>query len=382
MSFTRDFLQQLRESRKFIIPILITISLTAFFTIFVNNALIYTDQEVQDIAPITVENPDDIGGTIAAGLSNALIYVFIALIGGFFLVFLIRTGKIKILELLFASMMGFATFTFGVYVFWTIPFWIFIFFPSTVDFISFQVAVFILNEFMIIISLIFGIISFLVLGLNRFRSQKIHNVLMILFGSLMGVVFGINFGTVSLFFVLLALAIYDIYAVFWGPIKKMFAPLPEKNSSDNKQYVENPDMIESLSDEENFAENNSTADYEEEKPSKEIHFPQKNLGNNEEYLDYQPIPISLPVYHTPEISIGLGDFVFFSVLISKSFYEGLVNNNIWLLILPFLGILIGSYLTFRMLEKYEILPALPIPIFAGTIGFILALVLGYIPNLL
>ena len=415
MSFNKDFFQQLLESRKFIFPILLTISLTAVFTVFVNNALIYTETEPQDIAPVT--GPDDVAsdpvGTVAAGLSNALIYVFIALVGGFLLVFLIRTGKIKILELLFASMMGFATFTFGYYVFWTIPYWIFIYFPSTVDLISLRVAVFILNEFMLLLSLIFGILSFLVLGLNRFRSQKMHNSLMILFGSLMGVVFGINFGTISLFFVLLALAVYDIYAVFWGPIKKMFTPInneniknSEENSKNSNEFqityndavehekklrrncqncgilIEKNELFCSGCGYEILNETNLSEVNENTQDSKNIVYPQKNSRKKEEYVEYQTIPISLPVYHTPEISIGLGDFVFFSVLISKSFYEGMVNNNMWLFLLPFLGILFGSYITFRMLEKYEILPALPIPILAGTVGFILALFLGYIPNLL
>ena len=48
-----------------------------------------------------------------------------------------------------------------------------------------------------------------------------------------------------------------------------------------------------------------------------------------------------------------------------------------MLILPFLGIILGSYITFRLLEKREILPALPIPLVSGIIGFFLAVLLQF-----
>ena len=52
--------------------------------------------------------------------------------------------------------------------------------------------------------------------------------------------------------------------------------------------------------------------------------------------------------------------------------------NIWYFVLPAVGILIGAYTTFRLLERREILPALPIPIFCGLGGFVLAIIIGII----
>jgi hypothetical protein len=96
---------------------------------------------------------------------------------------------------------------------------------------------------------------------------------------------------------------------------------------------------------------------------------------------------TLPVYATPYITIGLGDFVFFSVLIAKGTYLALkgdfltlpivaVGSFYWsLILLPFIGLIFGSYLTFVLLQKYEILPALPLPIFCGLVGLFIGLLL-------
>ena len=96
---------------------------------------------------------------------------------------------------------------------------------------------------------------------------------------------------------------------------------------------------------------------------------------------------TLPVYATPYITIGLGDFTFFSILIAKVTFLAIKGNFLslpattygviyWsLILLPFLGILAGCYLTFVLLQKHDILPALPLPISGGLIGLFVALLL-------
>jgi hypothetical protein len=381
-----SFFQQLQDSKKFIFPILLTILLTAILTVIVKGVYYPNPDDIpQNIAPYngTTDIVNDPIGTAATGLGNALIYILIALIGGFILVFLIRIGKIKALELLFASMMAFATFVFGSWIFPAVMYSFFVSFPVALEIFSVRLAEILIFEGMVVFSLLLGVISFLVLGINRFRSQKAHNTFMVLFGAMMGVVFGIFFPTTILFFVLLGLAVYDIYAVFWGPIKQMFNT-PSIGNESNNEYQHGND-IQSKSD--IFYQESIREEIEQlsEKPR-----PNSILTMNSETLPAsgqernlaQNLPISLPVYFTPEISIGLGDFVFFSVLVAKSIFDGLNSNNYWLFILPFLGILVGAFITFRLLEKREILPALPIPIIVGTFGFILALVLDYMPQLL
>jgi hypothetical protein len=364
----------------------LTILLTAILTVIVKGVYYPNPDDIpQNIAPYngTTDLINDPIGTTATGLGNALIYIFIALIGGFILVFLIRAGKIKVLELLFASMMAFATFVFGSFIFPAVLYSFFVFFPITVELITVRLAEILIFEGMFVFSLILGVISFLVLGITRFRSQKAHNTFMILFGAMMGVVFGIFFPTTILFFVLLGLAIYDIYAVFWGPIKQMFnTPHMDNESNDDYQH-ENDIYTNSETLDQESLNGNKQQLSEKPRPNTILVMNSEPSKDSERERDIpKNLPISLPVYFTPEISIGLGDFVFFSVLVAKAFFDGLNSNNYWLFILPFLGILVGAFITFRLLEKREILPALPIPIFVGTFGFILALIFDYIPQLL
>ncbi|MFW9927818.1 MAG: hypothetical protein ACFFD1_00325 [Candidatus Thorarchaeota archaeon] len=381
MADSNKNINNLRDSKKFLYPILITIIMAALLTVMFKYTYYPNPGESPpNIAPIqgSTDVQNDPVGSIATGLSNALLYITIAIIGGFLLVFLIRTGKVKIIEILFASMMAGSMFLFGIIIFPAISFSLlslfYNLFPDIAKIIPDNIAGFIINDLMFYLAGFIAILSFLVLGLNRFKSQTIHNLLMILFGSMMGMFLGIFIDTFILFFILIGFAIYDIYAVFFGPIKQMF-------SSDDKY---SPDIVTtaySSQDKEQFSTVN--------KPVTD--FPNSNLeniryGSKEKFDRLIPgeneskngLPFSLPVYYTPEISIGLGDFFFFSVLVAKSVYVGLVTNNLWFYILPFLGILFGSYVTFQLLEKREMLPALPIPILIGTIGFLGALLLGYV----
>ena len=357
-----------RDAWKFLGPILLTVVLASILTFSVKIAYYPGEDDTPpDISPIPPpdnpsENPEE---TIVAGLANAILYVLIALIGGIFLVFMIRSGRIRILELLFALLMGFTTFVFVTYILPALTYIVLVSIPNLAQFLSEELATFILFDLTFYFGVILGILSFLVLGLSRFKSPFLHNSLMISFGAMMGTVFGVHFAVETLFFVLLALALYDIYAVFYGPIKHMFGPRME--AIDNQE-----EMI-----------TNSSVDNPLAPKASKVEFRQSSLNINDRLLmpskaaNMRPMsPISLPVYQTQDISIGLGDFVFFSVLIGKSVFEGLGTSNSWFFVLPFLGIMIGAYATFRLLERNEILPALPLPIFCGTAGFVIALVLG------
>ncbi len=62
-----------------------------------------------------------------------------------------------------------------------------------------------------------------------------------------------------------------------------------------------------------------------------------------------------------EIQMGLGDLVFYSLLAGTMF----INLNLVACVASILGILVGSYLTFLVLEKREVFPGLPFPIALG-----------------
>ena len=68
-----------------------------------------------------------------------------------------------------------------------------------------------------------------------------------------------------------------------------------------------------------------------------------------------------------DIQMGLGDLVFYSMLCAVM----LLNSDFGGM-LPYVGswvgVIFGSFLTFRILEKKGIFPGLPLPIFLG-LGF-------------
>ncbi|MEM2914748.1 MAG: hypothetical protein QXH91_05040, partial [Candidatus Bathyarchaeia archaeon] len=70
-----------------------------------------------------------------------------------------------------------------------------------------------------------------------------------------------------------------------------------------------------------------------------------------------------------KVIIGLGDIIFYSMVISHIYY----NFNAYYLpstVMASIGILIGTYITLKIVEKKRIAPALPI-------SLTLAMILGY-----
>jgi presenilin-like A22 family membrane protease len=369
-------------------PVLITL----IGAIIVTAAITFTyfppgsDFEPEPINPVQGEDPNDPVGTAGISLANALIYVTIVLVGGVIFVVLLKYGLSRILEVVLGLTMGFSAFLFTVLI---LPAFLIPFF-NTFDFLipllgstqtqvtdNFQTLIFLL-AILIAIIYVFGLIF------NKFKNQHLHNTLMILFGISMGSIFGIFFETISLIVVLVALALYDIYAVFRGPLKSMFENINDENElniDSNKVNTGFDTEKTVISNDEGFKDNNiqNTSKFEEVPKNDELLTVPSKTNQN-----LMKKSISLPIYTTPYISIGLGDFVFFSVLISKATYFALKGDDLflsattngaiyWALILfPLIGIVLGSYLTFILLQKHEILPALPFPIFCGLIALFLS----------
>jgi len=86
------------------------------------------------------------------------------------------------------------------------------------------------------------------------------------------------------------------------------------------------------------------------------------------------------VYQGKEWELGMGDLVFYSLLTSHAAYYGFTNPVMgelsWALFLfpVLLSLLVGFYITERLLERIPLLPGLPIPMGMG-VGTFLALLL-------
>ncbi len=142
------------------------------------------------------------------------------------------------------------------------------------------------------------------------RSLRLATMLFV--GASLGALLGFSSNTLTAFTILLALAAYDVFAVFKGPLGKMTSV-------------------------------------------------KGGMG-----LRGLMVPFG-------ELSIGLGDLVFYSMLISHIYLA--------LGVAPFatglLGLMLGAYLTFKQLEKRRIFPGLP---FTLTLAMGLSLLTYYLPE--
>jgi presenilin-like A22 family membrane protease len=162
---------------------------------------------------------------------------------------------------------------------------------------------------------ILTIIITILLDLAIFKfGSKTGNVAVILLGGALGVFLGKYLPIESIVAILIFLAVYDVIAVYRGPVGKI------------AQSATGLDELRGLS------------------------------------------------YSFKDIQMGLGDLVFYSVLVSGIFFfasDGFFNlglNPVYAVIpyaVSVIGILVGAIVTFYMLERREVFPGLPFPIMLG-----------------
>jgi len=160
---------------------------------------------------------------------------------------------------------------------------------------------------MIIITVVFDLAIFRM-------GSKVRNIVIVLLGGALGVFFGSAIPWWSAVVILLFLAVYDVVAVYKGPVGK----IAQSSGLDDLQGLS---------------------------------------------------------YSFKDIQMGLGDLVFYSMLMGLMFKT--FSPNFYPAVAAIVGILAGSILTFYMLEKKGLFPGLPFPIIVGLgAGFATALVLG------
>ena len=83
-------------------------------------------------------------------------------------------------------------------------------------------------------------------------------------------------------------------------------------------------------------------------------------------------------YNTPQWDLGIGDLVFYSMLVGHSFQFGAgyydkvgIFAPILMFCLSMIGIVVGFVITIRLLERNKILPGLPMSMFIGIFGFLI-----------
>ncbi|MFX1514934.1 MAG: hypothetical protein ACFFC6_01405 [Promethearchaeota archaeon] len=344
----------------FIQPIVLVILIAIILSLFTLDLYAAIQEENPDysrpdISPIP-ENPEDPGGIAYGAILNMIFYVSLAFIGGLIVLIIMKKGFIQFLAYFFAAMMGFSWFVFGYFygvvvlngvlnLFWTVfpsffQHWINNFFDWKVMFggQSFFIIEMLLYLFSILLALL-GAFSF---GIQNFEKIWIRNVMMIFFGAMIGSMLAIHLGLLTTVLILVGLSVYDIYAVFRGPLKGII-----DHGRETAQQFEN-----------------------------------NMVPIDEREFEKVPLLPALPVYSTPLINIGLGDFAFFSMLISVAVVIGSELGTPIPLIAALIGLFTGAFFTFRLLRKDRALPGLPLPIFGGlgclVLGVLGSLVLGII----
>jgi len=135
-----------------------------------------------------------------------------------------------------------------------------------------------------------------------FSSIKVaREIVVLLVGGSLGAFLGLTIPTLSAIFILLLLAVYDIIAVYYGPVGKIAS-----------HGLENLPGIS---------------------------------------------------FSFRDVHVGLGDLTFYSMLISHA----LIYFGEKACIFSVVGVLLGSFLAFKLLEKRGMFPGLPIPIVLGLV---------------
>ena len=158
----------------------------------------------------------------------------------------------------------------------------------------------ILDNIWVLIALSIAVTVLFDLSIFRFGSIA-RNVAVVAIGGALGIFFGFSIPLYSAVIILAFLAVYDVIAVYKGPVGKIAAS--------------GLDQLQGLS------------------------------------------------FSFKDIQMGLGDLVFYSMLMGVMFFSFI--PNIIPTVMAIVGILAGSIVTFFALEKKGIFPGLPFPILLG-----------------
>ena len=284
-----------QDKFKFEVIYLVPILASLLFGLVCAYLLAPTETGGISVAPISE-------GTPGAPIGNALYFVvLIAVAATVFYVLIKRKNQRVIKGLIVLAMTTAALLLSVVYLLALLPY--------------FDGVYFVVIPLAVVIAVLFD--------LSIFRFGNIpRNVAVIMVGGALGIFFAKFIPLASAVLILAFLAVYDVIAVYKGPVGKI------------AQQSSGLDLLQGLS------------------------------------------------FSFKDIQMGLGDLVFYSMLLGAMFFS--FPQSILPTAVSLISILAGSIITFFMLEKKGIFPGLPFPIMLGlATGLLTAVLLGLpFPNLL
>lgn len=249
----------------------------------------------------------------AAGILNGIIFVSIAAISSFIIIFLVKKRGIGVLKYIFGFSFGFLGFILTLFFGEIILYLIFYNLPETDAVIT--------TYYICYYILLFGSGAFIILMIYRYFTTKSYftkNFFVLYVGLLVGAMFGVLMPLWTTLAILILISLWDIYAVKSkrGPIKEMID-------------------IASQSTHEN--------------------------GLTEKQLQ-EKLESGEIAYDTSKLEIGIGDLAFYSMLTSSAL---IITGSLIVMVLTAIAIIIGTGITIQGLKRNKILPGLPISIFLG-----------------
>jgi hypothetical protein len=317
-----------------------------------------------------------------AGIVDALIYVVIAVIGGFGIYLLFKYRKRMTIKAMFGSLLAIVTVAtcifFGFMVYRMVEF------RTDAGLTETQ-----LLGILLAMSAPFGFgVSYSMFSPKV--SLKIRNFSLLLIGALMGSFLAALLPLYGVIPLVIAISLFDIYSVKQGPIRKIMT-------------------LQDKAEEERLLKSNQTAVTAEEKVSSPAPVP----STEPKISSGAPKPKSKPkkivvhdaveddsdlmlLYEASDWSIGIGDFVMYSMFAAfvlthtlqflpyYGFYTPVLGFVLpWLVFLiTITGLLVGYTFTLKLLSRKSLMPGLPLAIALGLVSFLGALVIMEIFNFL
>jgi len=269
-----------------VIPVIVNVLLSILFTSFLVTSNILEDIETPFLREVT----------LSATIYNSILFFLLIVFGSILLFIIIKIRKISILKLLFIS--SFLISLYGIIEIYGIAIMTLLDIPIDYYIDIFQIL-FIIASF---------ITTFVVF---KMKENLLTTIITLVYGSAAGCLFGVIIPLWSIILISLLASLYDIYSVFYGPLKYLINLEPS-----NGIEVEGRDTL----------------------------------------LKGVTVPFL-------GIHIGLGDIIFYSMIVSGTY----IYTNIIRAFIIGMGICVGAFITFKLLEKRRALPALPIPIFLSLI---------------
>ncbi len=281
-------LQKEQDNFKFQIVYLVPILASLLFGLGCAYLLAPQQSEAIPVTPIPETTP-------GAPVGNALYFVILIAISATLFYFLIKRKNKKVIKGLIVVALTTASLL------------------LSMVYLSALLAFFpIIDDILVLIAL--SVVITVLFDLAVFRSgSNARNVAVVIIGGALGIFFGKFIPLYSAIVLLVFLAVYDVIAVYKGPVGKI-------------AQSSGLDQLQGLS------------------------------------------------FSFKDIQMGLGDLVFYSMLIGVVFFNFI--PNLLPTIMAIAGILAGSILTFLALEKKGIFPGLPFPILLGlALGLITGVLL-------